>query len=53
MLTLPGELSAMQKQSVECSLKNVVSSSTDDENLRNLIEKSEVIIRVDSVNDNR
>ncbi|XP_057327962.1 maternal protein tudor-like isoform X2 [Microplitis mediator] len=53
MLTLPGELSAMQKQSVECSLKNVVSSPTDDENLRNLIENSEVIIRVDSVNDNR
>ncbi|XP_034942181.1 maternal protein tudor-like isoform X2 [Chelonus insularis] len=52
MLALPGELTSIQKQAVECCLKNVTSSVTIDEQLKSMIENKEVIIRVDSLKKN-
>lgn len=53
MLALPGELSVMQNQAVECSLVNTISSSEKDITLKDLIEGKEVIIYVDEIDDNR
>ncbi|CAL7945702.1 unnamed protein product [Xylocopa violacea] len=53
VLALPGELSVMQNQAVECSLENVTSSSTTDVALKKCIEGKEVIIHVDEVDNNR
>lgn len=53
MVALPGELALMQKQAVECSLKDVSSSTDNDEKLKSLIENKEVIIQVDDVKNDR
>ncbi|XP_076751739.1 protein tudor [Xylocopa sonorina] len=53
VLALPGELSVMQNQAVECSLTNVTSSSATDVALKQCIEGKEVIIHVDEVDNNR
>lgn len=53
MLTLPGELAVMQKQAVECCLKDCVPSAVADERLKAMIEHKEVIIQVDKVENTR
>ncbi|KAK0163339.1 hypothetical protein PV327_007031 [Microctonus hyperodae] len=53
MVALPGELALMQKQAVECSLKDVSSSTDNDNKLKSLIENKEVIIQVDDVKNDR
>ncbi|KAK0158458.1 hypothetical protein PV328_009458 [Microctonus aethiopoides] len=53
MVALPGELALMQKQAIECSLKDVSSSTDNDEKLKSLIENKEVIIQVDDVKNDR
>ncbi|XP_061943074.1 maternal protein tudor isoform X1 [Apis cerana] len=53
VLALPGELSVMQNQAVECSLVNTISIPERDITLKDLIEGKEVIIYVDEIDDNR
>ncbi|XP_014478410.1 PREDICTED: maternal protein tudor-like isoform X3 [Dinoponera quadriceps] len=53
-LALPGALAVMQKQALECSLRDVGPSSPDaDKQLRELIEGKEVLVFVTEVNDSR
>ncbi|XP_017761897.1 PREDICTED: maternal protein tudor [Eufriesea mexicana] len=53
VLALPGELSVMQNQAVECSLINATSISETDITLKELIEGKEIIIYVDEIDNNR
>nr|XP_034196257.1 maternal protein tudor-like isoform X2 [Osmia lignaria]XP_034196258.1 maternal protein tudor-like isoform X2 [Osmia lignaria] len=53
VLALPGELSVMQNQAIECSLADVVSSSETDNALKKHAEGKEVIICVNEVDNNR
>ncbi|XP_076634241.1 protein tudor isoform X2 [Colletes latitarsis] len=53
VLALPGELSVMQNQAVECSLVDVTISSNTDAALREQVEGKEVIMHVDKVDNNR
>ncbi|XP_076380024.1 protein tudor isoform X1 [Megalopta genalis] len=53
MLALPGDLSVMQNQAVECSLMNVTSSPEADASLKESVEGKEVIMYIDQVDNNR
>ncbi|XP_043252574.1 tudor domain-containing 6-like isoform X2 [Colletes gigas] len=53
ILALPGELSVMQNQAVECSLVDVTISSDTDAALKEQVEGKEVIMYVDEVDNNR
>lgn len=55
MLALPGELSVMQYQSIECSLVKDTISETNTTNTRfkEVIEGKEVIINVEEIDNNR
>ncbi|XP_054006330.1 tudor domain-containing 6-like isoform X1 [Hylaeus anthracinus] len=53
VLALPGELSVMQNQAIECSLLGVTPSSDTDATLKKCVEGKEVIIYVHEVDNNR
>ncbi|XP_012147140.2 protein tudor isoform X1 [Megachile rotundata] len=52
VLALPGELSVMQNQAIECSLANISSPETD-KILKERIEGKEVLVQVNEVDNNR
>lgn len=52
MLALPGELSIMQNQALECSLENIVSTPELDATLKERIEGKEIIIYINEVDNN-
>ncbi|XP_043284054.1 tudor domain-containing 6 isoform X2 [Venturia canescens] len=53
MLALPGPLSVMQNQAVECCLKDAKTDIVMDERLRDRIENTTVIVAVEEVDNNR
>ncbi|XP_076177543.1 protein tudor isoform X2 [Ptiloglossa arizonensis] len=53
VLALPGELSVMQNQAVECALMDVTASPDIDAILKEQVEGKEVIMLVDEVDNNR
>ncbi|XP_076658151.1 protein tudor isoform X2 [Halictus rubicundus] len=53
MLALPGDLSVMQNQAVECSLMNAICSPEADATLKKSVERKEVIMYIDQVDNNR
>lgn len=53
MLALPGPLSVMQNQAVECCLKDAKTNIVMDEKLRDRIENTVVIVAVEEVDNNR
>ncbi|XP_078047780.1 protein tudor isoform X2 [Augochlora pura] len=53
MLALPGDLSVMQNQAVECSLMNATLSPEADVSLKESVEGKEVIMYIDQVDNNR
>ncbi|CAK9800681.1 Maternal protein tudor [Anthophora plagiata] len=53
VLALPGELSIMQNQAVECSLANGTSTPEANAKLKEYVEGKEVIVYVDEVDNNR
>ncbi|XP_076298392.1 protein tudor-like isoform X2 [Lasioglossum baleicum] len=53
VLALPGELSVMQNQAVECSLTNATCSPEADATFKKSVEGNEVIMYIDQVDNNR